>query len=105
MASLLLPDGGRKKAHHVGRFFQQHALGLTARLSDVINDLLNRNPPVQEKRRYIKAMEEMVRVSKSYVRIARPQVRAHVSIVLCAMRLYHSCYLDRHLSPLGSGLR
>lgn len=74
MASLLLPDGGRKKAHHVGRFFQQHALGLTARLSDVINDLLNRNPPVQEKRRYIKAMEEMVRVCKSYVRIARPQV-------------------------------
>lgn len=74
MASLLLPESGRKKAHHVGRFFQQHALGLTARLSDVINDLLNRNPPVQEKRRYIKAMEEMVRVCKSYVRIARPQV-------------------------------
>lgn len=74
MASLLLPDAGRKKAHHVGRFFQQHALGLTARFSDVINDLLNRNPPVQEKRRYIKALEEMVRVCKSYVRIARPQV-------------------------------
>jgi serine/threonine-protein kinase ATR len=78
MASVLLPDGGRKKAHHVGRFFQQHALGLTARLSDVINDLLNRSPPVQEKRRYIKAMEEMVRVCKSYVRIARPQVCSYL---------------------------
>lgn len=84
MATLLLPDGGRKKAHNVGRFFQQHALGLTARLSDIINDLLSRNPPVQEKRRYIKAMEEMIRVCKSYVRIARPQVRSLPAPRYCA---------------------
>jgi serine/threonine-protein kinase ATR len=88
MASLLLPEGNRKKSHHVGRFFQQHALGLTARFSDVINDLLNRNPPAQEKRRYIKGMEEMVKVCKSYVRIARPQV--------CSTLVYSSsAVLDR----------
>lgn len=74
VASLLLKEG-KKKAHHVGRFLQSHALGLTARFSEVINDNLNRNPPAQEQRRYIRAMEEMIKMCKSYVRIARPQVR------------------------------
>jgi serine/threonine-protein kinase ATR len=77
MASLLLNDGGnRRKAHHLGRFFQQHALGLTSRFSEVITDSLQQNPPVQEQRRYIKGMEEMIRVCKAYVRIARPQISA-----------------------------
>jgi serine/threonine-protein kinase ATR len=77
MASLLLNDHGtRRKAHHLGRFFQQHALGLTSRFSEVITDSLQQNPPVQEQRRYIKGMEEMIRVCKAYVRIARPQISA-----------------------------
>ncbi|KAB5547104.1 protein kinase rad3, partial [Coniochaeta sp. 2T2.1] len=76
IANLLLPDDGRResKTERTGRFFQQHALGLTARLSDVINDLLSRNPPVQERRRHLKAMEEMIRMGRYHVRIARQQV-------------------------------
>lgn len=64
-----------KKGQNIGRYFQHHALGLTARLSEVINDTLGLQPPVQEQRLCIMAMEEMIRVCKSYVRIARPQVR------------------------------
>lgn len=77
MASLLMNDHGNKKnKHHLGRFFQQHALGLTSRFSEVITDSLQQNPPVQEQRRYIKGMEEMIRVCKAYARIARPQISA-----------------------------
>jgi len=78
MASMLLGDKEKrsKRGQNVGRYFQQHALGLTARLSEVINDSLGTQPTVQEQRLCIMAMEEMIRVCKSYVRIARPQVCA-----------------------------
>ncbi|KAM5379618.1 hypothetical protein ACJZ2D_003812 [Fusarium nematophilum] len=62
-----------KKADATGRFIQSHLLGLMARLTDVINDP---NLPVQERRRYIRAMEEMIKVCKGYARIARPQMSA-----------------------------
>lgn len=67
----------RKKGHHVvGKFFEQHALGLTARLVEVINDTLTAHPPIQEQRRCIAAMEEMIKLGKYHVRIARPQISA-----------------------------
>ena len=67
----------RKKASHVvGKFFEQHALGLTARLVEVINDTLTAHPPIQEQRRCIAAMEEMIKLGKYHVRIARPQISA-----------------------------
>ncbi|KAL2019577.1 hypothetical protein VTK56DRAFT_9474 [Thermocarpiscus australiensis] len=79
MASLLLPDQKdkrTKKSHIVGRYLQQHALGLAARLSEVINDTLQMHPPVAEQKRCLGAMEEMIRVCNSYVCIARPQISA-----------------------------
>lgn len=60
----------------IGRFIQPHILGLMARLTDVINDSLATQPPAQEQRRCIRAMEEMIRVCKDYASIARPQVRS-----------------------------
>jgi serine/threonine-protein kinase ATR len=54
---------------------QQHALGLATRFSEVINDSVMLGPSMYERRRCIRALEEMVRIGKSYVRIARPQVR------------------------------
>lgn len=76
MASLLLADQKdkrTKKSHMVGRYLQQHALGLAARLSEVINDTLLLRPPVAEQKRCLGAMEEMIRICNSYVCIARPQ--------------------------------
>ncbi|KXX76695.1 Protein kinase rad3 [Madurella mycetomatis] len=79
MASLLLADQKdkrTKKSHMVGRYLQQHALGLAARLSEVINDTLLLRPPVAEQKQCLGAMEEMIRICNSYVCIARPQISA-----------------------------
>ena len=64
------------KKNRTGRFFQVHALGLTPRLSDVIDDSEGLHPPVQEQVRCIRAMEEMIIICKSYVRISRPHMSA-----------------------------
>ncbi|KAF6838930.1 protein kinase Rad3 (phosphatidylinositol 3) [Colletotrichum plurivorum] len=65
-----------KKGNLIGRFLQSYILGLMARLADVINDTPLLCPPPEEQRRCIRAMEEMIRLCKSYVRIARPQIAA-----------------------------
>jgi serine/threonine-protein kinase ATR len=79
MAALLLADQKEKKTKKsdiVGRYLQQHALGLTARLSEEINGTWTSRPLVSEQRRCLGAMEEMIKVCKSYVCIARPQISA-----------------------------
>ncbi|KAI0475823.1 phosphatidyl inositol 3-kinase-like protein [Xylariaceae sp. FL0804] len=79
MANNILAAHGepaRKKAHSAGRFLQQHALGLMARLTDVINDVSWARAPMQERKRCIKAMEEMIRTGRYYIHIARPQISA-----------------------------
>src|SRR5690606_21994296 len=80
VATLLLTDqkdkDKKKKSQVVGRYLQQHALGLTARLSEVINDSWLLHPPVSEQRRCLGAMEEMIRICNSFVCIARPQISA-----------------------------
>ncbi len=78
MALLILTASGEtklKKSHVTGRFLQQYALGLMTRLTDVINDITGIRAPIQERKRCIQAMEEMLRNGKHYIRIARPQVR------------------------------
>jgi serine/threonine-protein kinase ATR len=77
MATLILTARGdmkHKKINATGRFLQEHALGLMAGLTDVINDISGTRVPTQERKRCINAMEEMVRTGKHYIRIARPQV-------------------------------
>ncbi|KAK3335428.1 hypothetical protein B0T19DRAFT_489276 [Cercophora scortea] len=65
-----------KKAHLIGRFLQHHALGLVARLSEVINDSFGVQPPVLQQKHCLAAMEEFIRVCNSYACIARPQISA-----------------------------
>nr|XP_036588838.1 protein kinase Rad3 (phosphatidylinositol 3) [Colletotrichum truncatum]KAF6800480.1 protein kinase Rad3 (phosphatidylinositol 3) [Colletotrichum truncatum] len=65
-----------RKGNVVGRFLQSYILGLMARLADVINDMPLVCPHPEEQRRCIRAMEEMIRLCKAYVRIARPQISA-----------------------------
>jgi len=91
LASLLSPDKDKKdnkdkkakKTHVIGRYLQQHALGLVSRLSEVITDTLGQQPPVQEQRRCLGAMEEMIRICKSYVCVARPQASPRIITTLC----------------------
>ncbi|KAK0613105.1 phosphatidyl inositol 3-kinase-like protein [Bombardia bombarda] len=98
MASALMPDNGQKKGKKpkkselIGRYLQQHALGLAARLSEVINDTLGLHPPVQEQRQCIGAMEEMIRVCNSYVCIARPQISACLISALASDELRSAAF-------------
>ncbi|KAH8885781.1 hypothetical protein GQ53DRAFT_797114 [Thozetella sp. PMI_491] len=69
-------EGEGKKRNRVGRFIQSHALGVTPRLTEIINDPKSIRPPVQEQIRCIRAMEELVIVCKSYVRVSRPEMAA-----------------------------
>ncbi|XDG07583.1 hypothetical protein ABKA04_007198 [Annulohypoxylon sp. FPYF3050] len=78
VASMMLAGSGElksKKVHASGPFLQRYALALMAGLTQVINDVSSRTPS-QERRRYIKAMEEMIRTGKHYIRVARPQISA-----------------------------
>jgi serine/threonine-protein kinase ATR len=64
-----------KKGSAAGRFLNAHVLGMMARLTDVINDTVTASSPVQEQRRCLRAVEEMIAVGREYAQIARPQVR------------------------------
>lgn len=63
-----------KKGNIVGRFLASHVLGLMARITDVINNVGVVGSSVLDQRLCLQAMEEMIRVCKAHVRIARPQV-------------------------------
>ncbi|KAL7620953.1 serine/threonine-protein kinase M1 [Parahypoxylon ruwenzoriense] len=78
MAIMMLAGSGdtkHKKSHASGPFLQRYALGLMARLTLIINDVSTRTP-IQERKLCVKAMEEMIRIGKCYIRIARPQISA-----------------------------
>lgn len=54
-------------------FLEQHNLGLVTRISEIVND--NRVEQSSfEKKRNVKAIEEMVTIGKTYTGAARPQV-------------------------------
>ncbi|KAF9765646.1 hypothetical protein IL306_002066 [Fusarium sp. DS 682] len=63
MAKMMIPvnkETRAKKSDHTARFIHSQLLGLMACLFDVIND---QSLPDPERRRYIRAMEEMIRMS------------------------------------------
>ncbi|KAI1337113.1 phosphatidyl inositol 3-kinase-like protein [Xylariaceae sp. FL0016] len=85
MASMILAASGEtrlKKTQATSRFLQQHALGAMARLTEVINDVYNIGGPIQERRRCIKAMEELIRAGKRDIHIARPQIAASIQAAM-----------------------
>ena len=45
-----------------------------ARLPELINDVASAYPQKQEQRRAIYAMQELIRICRSNIKIARPQV-------------------------------
>ncbi len=66
-------DGNQKRGNPVGAFLGLHVLGLVARISEVVNDSRDEHS-VKQKERFVKALEELVKVAKSHARVARPQV-------------------------------
>ena len=66
----------KQKGNLVGRFLQQHILGLMARVADVINDTSATHPNVAEQRIGIRTLEEMIKACQAHARIARPQISA-----------------------------
>jgi serine/threonine-protein kinase ATR len=63
-----------KKSEIIGRYIEQHALGLASKLGETITDSLGSNPPMQDRRACIRTMEEMLRICRTSMCNARPQV-------------------------------
>ncbi|KAF3350149.1 hypothetical protein VdG2_01964 [Verticillium dahliae VDG2] len=70
------PRSKKHSANIIGRFLESYMLGSISRLVDVINDRMLSAPPVEEQLQCLRAMEEMIRLCKAYVRGARPQITA-----------------------------
>lgn len=57
-----------------GSFFENHVLGIMAHLSDTINEC--KGPQIMaDKIRCLRAIQEMMKVARSHVNNALPQVR------------------------------
>ena len=79
------PRGTARKTNVIGSFFENHVLGIMAYLSDTINE----NKGVQitaEKIRCLRAIQEMIKIAKSNVNNALPQVFT-LPRTLCIHRL------------------
>ncbi|CAH0039431.1 unnamed protein product [Clonostachys solani] len=79
MASIMLAgnkEARSKKANIIGLFLQDYLLGLIAQFANMISDPFSNNVPIIEQRRYIRALDEMIKFCKGYARIARPQISA-----------------------------
>ncbi|KAJ4405694.1 serine/threonine-protein kinase M1 [Neurospora sp. IMI 360204] len=66
-------EKGAEPPHIIERFLEKHTLGLVARLSERITDV---DAPIPDRRRCLRAMEEMIRVCRSSVSTARSQISA-----------------------------
>ncbi|KAG9237915.1 protein kinase-like protein rad3 [Amylocarpus encephaloides] len=84
-------DGNHAKKNIVGKFLEQHILGLVARLSEVVNDSRDEQP-MKEKDRCIKTFEELVKAAKTHTRIARPQICACLQSALAVEELQASSF-------------
>lgn len=68
-------EGSQKgRKNDIGLFLEQHILGLANRF---IESIMAVSPDVSmlERERSVKGIEELVRVARSYSRVARPHVR------------------------------
>ncbi|PNH72660.1 hypothetical protein VD0001_g4888 [Verticillium dahliae] len=68
MAPSREPRSKKHSANIIGRFLESYMLGSISRLVDVINDRMLSAPPVEEQLQCLRAMEEMIRLCKAYVR-------------------------------------
>ncbi|SZF04158.1 unnamed protein product [Blumeria hordei] len=76
-----IPESKRKEDNPVGAFLEQHILGLITTISAIIIDTAHEQSNT-DKRRYIKSLEELVKVAKSYTRVGQPQICACLQFAL-----------------------
>ncbi|RKF54549.1 Protein kinase rad3 [Golovinomyces cichoracearum] len=81
-----IPDSKTKITNPIGAFLEQHILGLITNISAVIIDTAQEQL-VTEKKRNIKALEELVKVAKSYSRVGRPQICACLQLAMSQKNL------------------
>ncbi|EGO53602.1 phosphatidyl inositol 3-kinase [Neurospora tetrasperma FGSC 2508] len=68
-----ITEKGAEPPHIIERFLEKYTLGLVSRLSERITDI---DVPIPDRRRCLRAMEEMIRVCRSSVTTARSQISA-----------------------------
>lgn len=66
-------QGSENPKDPVGAFLSHHILGFMARFGDVVNDFQIQYSVI-EKIRCLKGVEEMIKIGKKVIRVARPQV-------------------------------
>lgn len=66
-------QGAENPNDPVGAFLSHHILGFMARFGDVVNDFQIQYSVI-EKIRCLKGVEEMIKIGKKVIRVARPQV-------------------------------
>lgn len=81
MLATYAPPGSQKTNDPIGAFMSNHILGFMARFSEVVNDIWNQYSVI-EKIRCIKGVEEMIKIGKKAIKIARPQVRSRTLYTL-----------------------
>lgn len=84
-------DGNQKRGNPVGAFLELHVLGLVARISEVVNDSRDEHS-AKQKERFVKALEELVKVAKSHARVARPQMCACLQSAFAQKELQASAF-------------
>ncbi|EDN95718.1 hypothetical protein SS1G_11597 [Sclerotinia sclerotiorum 1980 UF-70] len=85
------PDQSRKRNNPMATFLEHHNLGLIIRISEIINDIRDEQSTF-EKKRNVKAIEEMVTIGKTYMGAARPQICACLQSALAQKDLQTSAF-------------
>ncbi|KAG0156529.1 hypothetical protein PDIDSM_3708 [Penicillium digitatum] len=70
-----IPHGSSSKKADLSHFIEEHVLGIITQFANAINDFQVRQT-LAEKRRNIKAIEEMIKIAQGHVSSALPQVCA-----------------------------
>ena len=64
----------QKKTNPTGLFLLDQVLGLVSNLTEIFNIFPDSPSVMEERQRSIRAMEELLRIGKKNIRMARPQV-------------------------------
>ncbi|KAG9243553.1 protein kinase-like protein rad3 [Calycina marina] len=79
-------DLAKRKTDPIGSFLEQHILGLVDKVSKVVYDV-QVGQSISEKKRCVKAIEEMIVLGKTSTRTARPQMCACLQSALALPEL------------------
>ncbi|KAK9420883.1 putative Phosphatidylinositol 3 [Seiridium unicorne] len=69
-------DSKLKRSNATGLFFMDQVLGMVSCLTDIFSFPTDTRSVVDEQKRSVKAMEELIRIGKKNIRMARPQISA-----------------------------